>query len=59
MNCKGCWNYDKCENKDNPKLILCFKRHESICHYCLKENTCKDACIGMCLCSEINKKEEN
>lgn len=57
MNCKGCWNYKNCENRNNQQLVICFKKNESICHYCLKETTCQNASNSMCICSEIRRKK--
>ena len=58
MNCKGCWNYKKCEKKHNPNLVLCFKKNESICRYCVYEDTCRNASNTMGLCSEFIEKDE-
>lgn len=33
-NCVGCWNYQVCETKNGPELVWCFRKTESICHYC-------------------------
>ena len=57
MNCTGCWNYKQCEKKDDLKLYYCFRKNESVCHYCKYENTCKKACNTMVLCSEWRKDD--
>ena len=57
MNCKGCWNYQNCEKKDNSELYYCFRKNESICHYCAKEYICKKADNTMAMCTEFVRKE--
>ena len=43
MNCKGCWNYENCEKKN-------------ICHYCIKENLCKEVSNTMMICTEFEEE---
>lgn len=38
-NCKGCWNYNNCEKKDNEDLVYCSKKGFT-CRYC-NEKDCK------------------
>lgn len=58
MKCIGCWNYKKCPNKDKVDLVACFKKSETICHYCKKENRCDRACRVMVICSDFEKEEQ-
>lgn len=53
MNCKGCWNYEK---ENNPKLYYCFRKNESLCHYCIKENLCKEVSNTMMICTEFEEE---
>lgn len=56
MNCTGCWNYENCEKRDDPRIKLCFKKRQSICYYCDRRQDCKQFTSGMIVCSEFVKE---
>ncbi|PNX47241.1 MAG: hypothetical protein BV457_06080 [Thermoplasmata archaeon M9B1D] len=53
--CFDCWNYDTCNKRNTANMELCFKKTESICHYCLKENNCKLKSNSTKICTAFNK----
>lgn len=54
---KNCWHYKDCKKKNNINIVACFKKNESICHYCKLENNCKNSIKLMIICSNFIKRE--
>ena len=56
MNCDGCWDYLACKNRDNEKLVACFKKGYT-CKYCGRAD-CEDYDTETrCICSRYIKRD--
>jgi hypothetical protein len=53
---KDCWNYADCLKRDTEGMIACFKKNESLCHYCKKELNCKVAGNSCFICTMYEKR---
>jgi hypothetical protein len=53
---RNCWDYDKCLKRNTKGMVACFRKNESICHYCINESNCKNASNTMFLCTKYERR---
>jgi hypothetical protein len=51
-----CWNYDNCPKRNTIGIVVCFKKNESLCHYCIKEEKCKNSSNTTKICTMFEKR---
>jgi hypothetical protein len=53
---KECWNYDNCLKRNTIGMVACFKKNESLCHYCINEEKCKNSSTTTKICTMFEKR---
>lgn len=51
-----CWDYDNCLKRNTIGMVACYKKNESLCHYCIKETNCNLASNTCGLCTGFERK---